>query len=374
MKVLAVLPPGLETEGANELQALGALDVKPFKGSVFFQADLSCLYRVNLLARLPFRFLREIARFSCRSPKELYWNIQNAFNWNIWLHPSKTFRVDVSGISDLLPHTHFTALQVKNALVDFQRNNWGHRSDIDTEEPDICFHLHLNGHEAVLSLDTAAFSLHRRGYRPAMGLAPLKENLAAGLIRLTGWDFSTPLVDPLCGSGILLIEAVSMAIGIAPGLNRSYLFENWPDFDSDLWDSQKDFAQGKALSRPKISKIIGCEKDFNVANQAKDNIKEAGLEQFIEIHNSDFGDLELPNQKGFLVCNPPYGKRSGSEEDLPSLYQKLGSFCKQNASGWQLWLLSGNPNLSRYLYLKANKRVPISNGGIDCRWLHYSIK
>ncbi len=373
MKVIAVLPPGLEQEGAKELDELGAFAIQPLRRSVSFEADMRCLYRLNLSARLPFRFLREIARFPCESPQALYRNTQKSFNWLDWLHPSKSFRVDVSGTSNVLNHSHFNALQVKNALVDLQMDYWGKRSDINLANPDLCLHLHLNSHQAVLSLDTSSQSLHRRGYRPAMGVAPLKENLAAGLLRLSGWNFSIPLVDPLCGSGTFLIEAASMAMALPTGMSQFYLFKHWHDFDEDLWLQEQELANDNNTYKHKLPKFLGCEKNEEIAEQARINIQKAGLQEIIEIRNSHFLDLKLPNENGVLICNPPYGKRSGHQEDLATLYRELGIFCKTKASGWQLWLLSGNQNLTKYLRMKANKKIPVSNGGIDCRWLNYLI-
>ncbi len=373
MQAIAVLPQGLEEEGAKELTALGAKAVRPLRRAAAFEADMACFYRLHLQARLPFRLLREIAQFPCRGPKELYSGVQSAFDWERWLHPSMSFRVDVTGSTPELSHSHFTALQVKNALVDLQRQFWHQRSDIDLDNPDLCLHLHLNREGAVLSLDGSAGSLHRRGYRAAMGIAPLKENLAAGLIRLSGWDGGVPLVDPLCGSGTLLIEAASQALGLAPGLNRSFLLEGWADFKPNLWQEEQQRASRRERRNKQLPTIIGCEQEPTIANQAQANVAAAGLEQTISIQSNDFRNLILPEQPGIIVCNPPYGERLGREDDLEALYQDLGRFAKERASGWQLWLLSGNPKLSGSLKMKASRRIPISNGGIDCRWLHYSI-
>ncbi|MFL0778115.1 MAG: class I SAM-dependent RNA methyltransferase [Prochlorococcus sp.] len=373
MQAIAVLPQGLEEEGAKELTALGAKAVRPLRRAAAFEADMACFYRLHLQARLPFRLLREIAQFPCRGPKELYEGVQSAFDWERWLHPSMSFRVDVTGSTPELSHSHFTALQVKNALVDLQRQFWHQRSDIDLDNPDLCLHLHLNREGAVLSLDGSAGSLHRRGYRAAMGIAPLKENLAAGLIRLSGWDGGVPLVDPLCGSGTLLIEAASQALGLAPGLNRSFLLEGWADFKPNLWQEEQQRASRRERRNEQLPTIIGCEQEPTIADQAQANVAAAGLEQTISIQSNDFRNLILPEQPGIIVCNPPYGERLGREDDLEALYQDLGRFAKERASGWQLWLLSGNPKLSGSLKMKASRRIPISNGGIDCRWLHYSI-
>tara|TARA_Y100001968_G_C19448760_1_gene767058 strand:- start:1244 stop:2380 length:1137 start_codon:yes stop_codon:yes gene_type:complete len=371
--VIAALPPGLEDEGARELLELGANEVRSFNRCVAFQVDLSSFYRVNLRARLPFRFLREISRFNCNGPESLYIGIQKACNWNLWLPPSKSFRVDVTGSSYGLTHSHFSALQVKNAIIDFQRDSCGQRSNINLKEPDLCIHLHLNRGEAVLSLDSSSGSLHRRGYKSAMGIAPLKENLAAGLIRITKWDISMPLVDPLCGSGTFLIEAAMVALDIAPGLHRKFLFENWLDFDQHLWNKEKTLATDLKINRKKLPLIIGCEQNLEIYHQVKSNILSASLEEVVQIQTSHFRDLKLPSKEGIIVCNPPYGKRIGDTDDLEILYEELGKFCKAKASGWQLWILNGNPSLSKFLRMKANRRFQVSNGGIDCRWIQYFI-
>ncbi len=374
MKVIAVLPQGLEALGAEELSLFGAKDIKTLKRCVSFEADMSCFYRLHLRASLPFRFLREVARFYCSSPEELYLGVQKSLDWSEWLPPSSSFKVNVTGISSGFNHSHFTALKVKNAIIDLQRRLWGERSEIDLNTPDICVHIHLSNQLVILSFATSSESLHRRGYRPAMGIAPLKENLAAGLIRLADWDYQCPLVDPLCGSGTLLIEAVNLALSRAPGLSKRFLFKGWPDFSESIWNQEKDIACSLEKKEIELPPIIGCEQDFNIADNAMTNIRSSGLEDKINIKVNHFRDIDLPSTQGLLVCNPPYGKRIGAEEDLSNLYRELGLFLKEKASGWDFWILSGNPNLTKFLRMKANKRVPISNGGIDCRWLNYSIR
>jgi len=375
MHLIAVIPQGLEEEGGKEFAALGAKSIKLLRRSVAFQADIACLYRVYLRARLPFRVLREISRFKCNSPETLFRLVQEAFDWERWLHPSKSFRVDVSGSCVGLSHTHFSALQVKNALVDLQRDIWGHRSKIDLKTPDICLHLHLSDYESVLSLDGSIGSLHRRGNRPAMGLAPLKENLAAGLIALTQWDRSVPLVDPLCGSGTFLIEAANAALGSFQESHRKLILKNWADFDNNIWEKELHSAKNfsNLSSQKPLPLILGFEKDKEIANQAKTNILYSNLQDVINIRTGSFQNMQLPSQKGIVICNPPYGLRIGCEEDLAALYRDLGLFLKSKASGWQLWLLSGNPQLTKFLGMKANRRFQVNNGGIDCRWIQYLI-
>ena len=371
---IAVLPQGLEEAGSEELKALGAHHIRPRRRAASFEADMACLYRLHLQARLPFRLLREMARFRCLGREDLYDGIRQALDWERWLHPSMSFRVDVTGIAPGLNHSHYSALQVKNALVDQQRDLWGDRSSIDLNHPDLSLHLHLSRDGAILSLDGSGSSLHRRGYRAAMGTAPLKENLAAGLIQLTGWDASMPLVDPCCGSGVLLIEAVLAALQQAPGLERSFALEGWADFQPELWQEEYSRARNRRRRDLNLPPVVGIEQDPSIAEQARSNVAAAGLQGVIEIHQGRFENQSLPVGPGVLVCNPPYGERLGAMDDLDSFYGELGAFARREASGWQLWLLSGNPKLTGALRLKASRRIPISNGGIDCRWLHYAIR
>jgi len=374
MKLVASISQGLEKEGAQEFIELGAKAVKASRRHILLEADMACLYRLNLRSRLSFRFLREIARFPCHGPHELYRGIQSAIDWKTWLQPNKSFRVDITGFGEGLSHTHYTALQVKNAIIDLQREFWGLRSSIDLINPDFCFHVHLASNQAVLSVDGSNSSLHKRGYRPAVGIAPIKETLASGLMRMTGWEGNSNLVDPLCGSGTFLIEAVSILLGIAPGIDRKFLFQNWPDFDRSIWDRELKMAKNMKAFKGKLPKIIGCEFDEIIANSARFNVKKAGLENYIKIINCPFQEFQLPDGFGLLICNPPYGKRVGDENQLPTLYKQLGEYCKNQASGWELWLLNGNPELSKYIGMKANRRFQVNNGSIDCRWLNYKIK
>jgi putative N6-adenine-specific DNA methylase len=211
-----------------------------------------------------------------------------------------------------------------------------------------------------------------------MGLAPLKENLAAGLISLTGWDGTVPLADPLCGSGTLLIEAACLALGRAPGLGRPFALERWPDFDAVLWQQERQQAENLARSSgpdgQTLAPVIGLEHDPAVLDQAKTNAVAAGVAPWLDLSVGDCRNFRPPEQPGLVVCNPPYGERIGERENLEALYYDLGQMMKERCSGWDLWLLSGNPELTGALKMKATRRVPISNGGIDCRWLHYRIR
>jgi putative N6-adenine-specific DNA methylase len=384
IQATAVVPPGLEEAAAAELDALGAEATKPLRRAVGFRCDLATLYGLHLQARLPFRILRELASFPCASRDELYEGIQAAIDWERWLPPERSFRVDATGSAPGLNHSHYSALQVKNALVDWQRQRWGARSSVDLESPDLSLHLHLGGGKASLSVDGSGSSLHRRGYRPAMGLAPLKENLAAGLIRLTGWDGSVPLADPMCGSGTLLIEATAMALGRAAGLDaatgaaRDLALQRWWDFDPARWQQELQAARSLARDtladgRP-LAAVVGSDADPEVIAQAHANADAAGVAPWLSLQSAACRDFQPPPGQGVVVCNPPYGARLGAGDDLEQLYGELGAMVKERCSGWTLWLLSGNPELTGALRMKASRRIPISNGGIDCRWLRYDIR
>ena len=381
--LVAVVPPGLEAEAADELRSLGASEVEPGRLQVGARADLATYYRLHLRARLPFRLLRTLARFPCPHPEALAAGVQAAADWDTWLPPEASLRVEATGGSPALPHSHYTALAVKNALVDRQRQRWGRRSSVDRDDPDLALHLHLQHDrrsgrtEAVISLDGGGgASLHRRGYRSAMGAAPLKENLAAGLIRLSGWDGTVPLVDPMCGSGTLLIEAACLALGLPAGVvqgqARSFGLQRWPDFDARLW--QQELATCQAIPPRSLPPLLGLERDPAVLEQAIGNAERAGVAAHIRFEQGDARDLQPPEGPGMVVVNPPYGARLGADDDLEALYADLGQMLRQRCAGWTLWLLSGNPELTGALRLKASRRVPVSNGGLDCRWLRYDIR
>ena len=214
---------------------MGGIDIKTGKRYISFICDKPTFYKIHFFSRIAFRFYREIARFSCYDKQSLYEGVQKAFNWLTWLPTDKSFCVNVTGSNSYLRHSHFTALQVKNAIVDLQKEVYGQRSNISVENPDLIIHLHLNSHQAILSLQSTYESLHKRGYRPASGNAPLKENLAAGLIQITQWDGKTPLIDIMCGSGTFLVEAARQALNQPTFHEKKYLFENWIDFDKNIF-------------------------------------------------------------------------------------------------------------------------------------------
>ena len=374
MNVVASSPEGLEKSLAEEISNLGGFNINTYKRFINFECDFETFYRVHFYSRLAFRFYREIASFNCYDKQSLYAGVRDSFDWLNWLHFDKTFNVQVTGRTSSLSHTHFTALEVKNSITDLQQAVWNKRSNVSLANPDFIIHLHLNNNKAILSLQSSVESLHKRGYRPAIGNAPLKENLASGLINMTQWNGKVPLIDFMCGSGTFLIEAVNQYLGVPINIDQVYLFENWLDFRKDIYLNEKNKAKNKIINYEKLPTIIGCEINKKVFEQANVNISLAGLENYIELINNDFLALQLSCTPGIIICNPPYGKKLGDENELICLYEQMGIFLKNNFSGWEFWLLSGNPKLTKYLKMKSSLKIPVSNGGIDCRWIKYLIR
>ncbi len=373
MNIIASTPDGLENCLAEEIYGLGGSNIKTYKRTVSFECNLSNFYKIHFFSRIAFRFYREIARFHCYDKKSLYEGVRSSFPWLDWLPCDKTFSIQVTGRTSLLRHSHFSALQVKNSIIDLQKSVWGKRSNISLDDPDLVIHLHLYNDQGVLSLQSTLDSLHKRGYRPAMGKAPLKENLASGLMKLTKWDGSKPLIDLMCGSGTLLIEGISQALNMSVPCQQKYLFENWLDFDQRIFLNEKTKANNIFYNK-KIAKVIGCEINYDVFNQAYENFSLAGLGDYVELLNINFSKLKYEASEGIIVCNPPYGKKIGNEKDLINLYLEMGEFLKANFSGWEFWLLSGNSIFTKYLKMKSSLKIPVSNGGINCRWIKYEIR
>ena len=374
MNVIASAPEGLEKYLVKEIVNFGGFNINSYKRSVSFECDYSTFYRVHFFSRVAFRFYREVARFSCYDRQSLYAGVRDSFDWLKWLPSEKTFNVQVTGRTSSLRHSHFTALEVKNSITDLQELVWQKRSNISLKNPDLIMHLHLNNNQAVVSLQSTIESLHKRGYRPAVGNAPLKENLASGLLKMTEWDGTIPLIDLMCGSGTFLIEAINQTLKVPLNFQKFYLFENWIDFKKDIYLNEKNKAKTKVINYEKLSKIIGCEINKDVFDQAKVNVSLAGLENYIDLQNNDFTKIKFNGPRGLILCNPPYGKKIGNEDKLINLYEDMGDFLKTNFSGWEFWLLSGNPKLTRYLKMKSSLKMPVSNGGIDCRWIKYLIR
>ncbi|MBF2056682.1 MAG: class I SAM-dependent RNA methyltransferase [Cyanobacterium sp. T60_A2020_053] len=367
----ATVARGLEEMLAEELQELGAPTTATDFTGVHFEGDLSLLYRVNLWSRLAFRILRKIAVVKSNNPDQLYDSVKTV-DWSLYLSPEQTFLVNCTGKNPRLNHSHFTALQIKQAIVDQQQENQRPRSNIDTQNPDIIINAHIHENQCILSLDSTGESLHRRGYRSAMGRAPIKETLASAIIKMSNWTPDLPFFDPLCGSGTLPLEATLIALNIAPGLyRRGFAFQQWADYDADLWE--KMFREAETQEKDLQPLIMGSDADEDVILQAKNNARACGFADKIKFSQQRLADIEAPADHGILICNPPYGKRLGDTEQLIPLYKMLGDVMKQRFRGWTAYILSGNKELTKKVGLRTSARIPIDNGGIPCTLLKYEL-
>jgi putative N6-adenine-specific DNA methylase len=368
----ATVARGLETLAAQELEQLGASTVVPGFCGVAFTGDRTLLYRVNLWARLPFRILMKLHEFPCQNADDLYRGIQT-INWSQYLTPELTLAVHATGKSEQLNHTHFTALQVKKAIVDQQQERLGDRSNVDPQSPDVQINLHIERDVCTVSLDSSGKSLHRRGYRPAVGAAPLKESLAAALIQLSGWQLEQMFYDPLCGSGTLPLEASLKALNIAPGLFREQFgFETWLDADLPLLENlirEAETSQRDNLVAP----IWGSDRDDNVIQQAIHNATQCGVLDHIYFAAIELEDVAAPADSGVVFCNPPYGERLGQDIDLGAFYKQLGNVLKQRFKGWTAFVLSGNKELAQSIGLKSSQRFPVYNGTLPCQLMKYEL-
>ena len=367
----ATVARGLEHIAAQELERCGAQSVRPDFTGVHFVGDKAMLYRVNLWARTIFRVLVPIREFPCSDADMLYREVQK-ISWDNYLQPHNTLAVNSTGGNQKLNHTHFTALQVKNAIVDQQRLILDQRSSVDPENPDVLINAHIHQDRCILSLDSSGTSLHRRGYRQAMGTAPLKETLAAALLDMAEWDSNLPFLDPLCGSGTLPLEAGLKALNIAPGLfQKKFGFFSWLDFDEQLWQELLKEAQS-GVTELKAS-ISGSDRDPNVLQQARSNAERCGIEHQITFTTTELSQLQAPADCGVLICNPPYGERLGDARELGVLYKTLGDIFKQRFKGWTAFVLTGNKELAKRVGLKASRRIPVYNGSLACTLLKYEL-
>lgn len=367
----ATVSRGLEEVAARELADIGAEDVRPDFTGVHFKGNKELLYKANLWARTTFRILMPIARIKSYNADELYRNVQK-LDWSEYLKPEMTLAVSCTGKNQHLNHTHFTALQIKNAITDWQKARGGDRSSVDVENPDLLINAHIDRKHCILSLDSSGSSLHRRGYRPAVGTAPLKETLAAALLDLAEWTPDLPFLDPMCGSGTLPIEATLKALNIAPGLYRQFGFQTWLDYDRQLWQKLVREASDRQKTDLDIP-IIGSDRDLNVIRQAFANAESCGLEDWVKFSRQELSKIQAPADRGVLICNPPYGVRLGKEAELGELYRLLGDIFKQRFKGWTAYILTGSMKLSKQVGLRTSKRIKLYNGAIPCTLLKYEI-
>ena len=360
---------GLEPVLAKELTQLGANDVKIGRRMVSFTGDKEMMYRANFQLHTAIKILKPIRHFKANSADDVYEEIKKT-DWTTYLDDNKTFAVDAVVFSEEFRHSKFVSYKVKDAIVDQFREKTGNRPNISVTNPDIRLNIHIAEDQCTLSLDSSGESLHRRGYRQESVEAPLNEVLAAGMILMTGWQGDTDFIDPMCGSGTLLIEAALIAHNMAPGLFRKeYAFEKWADFDAELFDRiYNDDSQEREFKHH----IYGYDIDMKAVNTARLNVKAAGLTNSITIEQQDFKDFKQPQEKSLLVTNPPYGERI-STPDLLGTYRMIGERLKHEFTGNDAWVLSYREECFDQIGLKPSLKIPLYNGSLECEFRKYQM-
>ena len=360
---------GLEPVLARELIQLGANDVEIGRRMVSFKGDKEMMYRANFALHTAIKILKPIHHFKARSADDVY-NETRKIDWSLYLDPDHTFAVDSVVFSEEFRHSKFVSYKVKDAIVDQFRETTGKRPNISIANPDIRLHIHIADDDATLSLDSSGESLHRRGYRQESVEAPLNEVLAAGIILMSGWKADTDFIDPMCGSGTLLIEAALIARNMAPGLFRKeYAFEKWPDFDAELFDEiYNDDSQEREFKHH----IYGYDIDMKAVNTARLNVRAAGLTDCITVNQQDFAQFTQPGEKSLIITNPPYGERI-STPNLLGTYRMIGERLKHEFVGGEAWILSYREECFDQIGLKPSIKYPLYNGSLECELRKYQM-
>ena len=370
-KMVAKTMFGFEGLLAKELRQLGAMDIREGVRNVSFVGDNGFMYKANLALRTAVRILKPIKKFKVTTEDELYKELQY-IKWEQYFTEDGTFAIDAVVNSDNFTHSHYTALKSKDAIVDYFRDKYGKRPNVDINHPDVQLNVHIQRDYCTVSLDSSGDSLHKRGYRSATNIAPINEVLAAGLILHSGYDGTQHFIDPMCGSGTILIEAAMIANNIPANINRrEFGFEKWNDFDADLFDKIRESLLKK--TRESHRKIIGFDKAPSAVRKAIDNVKNAHLEEFIDVSQENFFNTEKETEgKTIVLFNPPYGERL--EIDVPIFYKEIGNTLKQGYPNTDAWLITSDFDQGlKSVGLRTSRKIPVYNGKLDCRFVKYEM-
>jgi len=361
----ASCPRGLEAILSGELTALGAGDIKVVDGGVKFESSTEVMYRANLTSRIATRILCRVANGNYKTEDDLY-NAALNVKWTNLFDVSHGIKVSTTGVKCPLKSLDFMTLRIKDAICDQFRSQVNVRPNVEIRDPDIRIHLYLEADYFDLYIDTSGQPLYQRGFRKSSVEAPIRENLAAGILALSGWKPGEPLLDPMCGSGTFLIEAAMIALNQAPGLKRSFGFELWSNFDPIFFKNIKSKYQSD-IKPVVFSHIYGSDEDLRAIRVTKSNLEEAGLKSAVELSCKSFKDIVVPTKEGVLITNPPYGVRIGEDEDLARAYPLWASTMKKKLSGWRTYFLTSDLRMPKLMRLSPSKKTPLYNGALDCR-------
>ena len=362
---------GLEEVGAKELSELGAVNIQPGRRGIYFQSDPATLYRINYCSRLCSRILAPVASFTCKDTEDIY-RAARTVSWDSFIRTDHTFAVFANTASSTVSHSKYAALKLKDAVVDQFRDRYGRRPDVNTHEPDLWLNLFIGKGRGTIAVDTSGGSLHRRGYRVYSVKAPMQETLAAAMVRFSQWDGTAALVDPMCGAGTLIIEAAMSHCRIPAGyLRRCFGFQRLPDYSENAWKTVKDQADSRIRKLP-AGRIYGSDIDPDAVLATRANFKMIPHARNANILRMDFRDIEhLENR--VILCNPPYGVRMKTQEELSDVYRQLGDFLKRRCKGSQAYIYFGNREMIKCIGLKPSWKKPLRNGGLDGRLVKYEL-
>ncbi len=370
-RFFAPCPRGLEAVLAGELAELGAEGIKPAEGGVGFSGAMSVAYSANLHSRIASRVLWEVGSGRYRSEDDVYRGV-NALDWPQLFDGVLTIRVNVAAVRSPLNSLDFITLRIKDAVCDRFRTQTGVRPSVDTAQPDVRLHAFLETDRFTLYLDTSGEPLFKRGARQMTGEAPLRENLAAGILKLSGWTPDLPLLDPMCGSGTFLIEALQIARGIPPGAQRNFAFEKLRNFDEAQWSRIKTQAESTPAPNPSPA-IFGSDLYGEALKLARVNLAAAGFADVAHLKQANMLEISAPAAEGVLVANPPYGVRIGEQDELASFYPQVGDALKKKFAGWRAYIFTADMRLPKLIGLSPSKRTPLYNGALECRLYEFKI-
>jgi len=370
IKMIAKTFEGFEEVLAREIRDLGGEDIDLLKRAISFTGDLKLLYLANYTCRTALRILMPVSSFRASTEAMLYDGVR-AIPWEKWLDFRGKFAVDSVISFSEFTHSGFVSLKAKDAIVDRFRDKFGKRPDVSVSDPDLRVNVHLFKDECTVSIDSSGASLHLRGYRRVQTEAPMNEVLAAGLLQLSEWDRKTPFVDPMCGSGTILIEAALLAGNVPSGYYRPLFgFERWKEFDRRLWEQVKRECEEK-ITEPTVP-ILGFDRDDKAIEASQSNIEEAGVEEYVKVEKADFNTALPPFPQGFMLTNPPYGERI-KVDDLKLFYKETGDVLKQKYAGYTAWLLGSDQESLKFIGLRPSRRIRVMNGPLECRLVKFDL-
>ena len=371
-RFFAPCPRGLERALANELAAIGAMDLVPADGGAGFAGPLALVYHANLQSRIASRILWRVGGGSYASEHDLYKLVRD-IEWSHHFEPKRTLRVDVAATRSPLTSLEFATLRTKDAVCDRLRAAHGIRPSIDKRTPDVRVHVHLTEQEATVYLDTSGQPLFKRGYRHDADEAPIRENLAAGLLALAEWTPERVLLDPMCGSGTIATEAALIAANRAPGLTRTFGFQKLAWYDGAAWQRIKQAARDDLRPAADVPSIVASDISDAALGKTRANLRTGQVDAFVRVEHADVLTRAAPSPEGVLVANPPYGVRLAEASELAAFYPRLGDALKRNFSGWTAYLFTGDLRLAKLIGLRPDKRTPLWNGAIECRLFAFRL-